>query len=269
MTLNCFTERGLKGLAQFGHEMDESVQRFVHPSARGQERARKFNRMNRSEVLDSFQFGASDACTSVEDYALKGSTMKKLSYLFVLFTLILLSASTTRADQLDPLIGGGGTGSCGSLVDLLSLTQMVTITSDELSLGCIVDFKNDTGTLLTSFVVTVDTPFSQVLGCFILPGTSPFSVASPSIPIITDSCTFSGGDGVPNGSRFGLEFGGPGHPFCLNDPTGACQPLSSLDVTLHPTPEPASITLIRTGLAALVARRKKLGSRSPLSNCVC
>jgi len=252
--------------------MDESVQRFVHPFARGQERARKFNRMNRSEVLDSFHFGASDAWTSVEDFALKGSAMKKLSYLFVLFTLIILSASTTKADALDPLIGGGGTGTCpgSAVVDLMSPTQMVTITSGEVNLGCIVDFLNDTGAPLTSLVVTVDTPFSQVLGCFILPGASPFSVASPSIPIITDSCTFSGGDGVPNGTKFGLEFGIPGHPFCLDDPTtGLCQPLSSLDVTLHPTPEPASITLIGTGLAALVARRKKLGSRPLLPNCVC
>ncbi len=197
--------------------------------------------------------------------------MKKLSYLFVLFALIILSASTTRADQVDPLIGGGGSGTClgSAVVDLMSPTQMVTITSGEVNMGCIVDFLNDTGAPLTSLVVTVDTPFSQVLGCFILPGASPFSVASPSIPIITDSCTFSGGDGVPNGTKFGLEFGIPGHPFCLNDINGVCQSLTSLDVTLHPTPEPASITLIGTGLAALVARRKKLGSRSPLFNCVC
>jgi PEP-CTERM motif-containing protein len=198
--------------------------------------------------------------------------MKKLSYLFVLFALIILSASTTKGDVVDPLIGGGGSGTCSgsAVVDLMSATQMVTITSGELNMGCIVDFLNDTGAPLTSLVVTVDTPFSGPLGCFILPGTSPFGVASPSIPIITDSCTFSGGGGVPNGTLFGLEFGGTVHPFCLNDPTtGVCQNLTSLDVTLHPTPEPASIALIGTGLAALVARRKKLGSRSPLSNCVC
>jgi PEP-CTERM motif-containing protein len=227
--------------------------------------------MNRSEVLDSFQFGASDACTSVENYALKGSAMKKLSYLFVLFALIILSASTTKADVADPLIGAGGGGSCAT-VDLMSANQAFTVTAAELyPVPCVIDIVNDTGGDLTSFVVTVDTAFSFALNCYIdtSQAASPFSLATTTAP---NACTFS--DGVlGTGKILGLLFGTAdgSHPFCLVDPTtGVCNNFQNgLPVTLHATPEPASFALIGTGLAALVARRKKLGSRPLLPNGVC
>lgn len=234
------------------------------------------NNSNQMSLLKGFaicHFGASGACVSIEEYARVGTTMKKLGYGFLFAILVMLSASTTKADAIDdPRIGGGG-GSCAS-IDLLSLSQVITITAAELyqpTGPCIVDIVNETGTTLTSLVVTVNTPFAGLLSCYFLPGTSPFSVVSPSTPTATNECTFSGGSFLDEGV-FGLQFGDPLHPFCGPGSTvtnGVCSnPLTSLDVTLHPTPEPASIALIGSGLAALVARRKKLGSE-PLPNCAC
>ena len=193
--------------------------------------------------------------------------MKKLCYALVFGFLIMLSASSTRADAVnDPRIGGGG-GSCAT-VDLTSLTQGFSIPTIDLyppTGPCIIDFVNEIngdegpGQVLTSLAVTVNSPFTGSLSCYIInPSTSPFSVATLTAP---NTCTFSGGS-VPDEGVFGLQFGDTLHPFCSTAPVnGVCTTPEPLDVTLHPTPEPASIALIGTGLAALVARRKRLGSR--------
>jgi hypothetical protein len=192
--------------------------------------------------------------------------MKKLSYVFVLAALIMLSASSSRADTVpadDPRIGGGG-GSC-AFVDLTSLTQGFSVPTMDLyppTGPCIIDFTNETNTTLTSLAVTVNASFTGNLGCYILNGESPFSVATLTAP---NTCTFSGGS-VPDEGVFGLQFGDALHPFCSTTPVnGVCTTPEPLDVTLHPTPEPASIALIGTGLAALVAHRKRLGSE-PLAS---
>ncbi len=199
--------------------------------------------------------------------------MKKLSYLFALVTLIILSASTTRANAVDPLIGAGGGGSCAT-VQLMSLSQSFTVTPFELygdgtptnPGACVIDIVNETGGDLSSFTVSVDRSFSFALFCAIdsTQVASPFSMAMPTAP---NACTFSGGvlgNGKPLGLRFGEVDGS--HPFCLVDvTTGACNDFpDGLPVTLA-TPEPASVALIGTGLAAFVARRKKLGSK-PLAS---
>jgi|SRR5579859_1274369 len=190
--------------------------------------------------------------------------MKKLSYLFVLCALIALSARTTRADAVpeDPRIGAGGGGSCG-FVDLTSANQSFTLNSGEFNVPCIVDFKNDTGSILSTLTVAIGNSFSGLLTCGLDPGT-PFSSTLQPPQTAANTCEFLGAS-VPNGNIFGLTFGSSIHPFCLNDSTGACQPLTSLTGTATPNPEPASLALIGTGLAALIARRKKLGNAQPVS----
>jgi PEP-CTERM motif len=194
--------------------------------------------------------------------------MKKLCYGFVFGMMIMLFASSTRADVADPRIGGGD-GSCASF-SLGSLTQQNTIPTSALyapSGPCIVDFVNNTDPTITSVTVTVDTPFDGTLSCYIIPGPSHFTLATLIGP---NSCEFSGGS-VPVGDLFGFQFGDAVHPFCAPGSTVAnCIQLTGLDITLHANPEPATITLIGTGLAALVARKKKLGNKPlALPNCVC
>lgn len=193
--------------------------------------------------------------------------MKKLSYGFVFAMLIMLSTSSTRADVADPRIGAGGTGSCaGGAVDLLSPTQSFTIPVADLyppTGPCIVDFTNETGGTLTFVTVDLSTAFAGSLTCGLDAGT-PFTsfLQPPATP--PNTCTFLGAS-IPDEGAFGLTFGTSFHPFCAPGSTvtnGVCSiPLTSLDGTLHATPEPASIALVGTGLAALVARRKKLGNK--------
>ena len=188
--------------------------------------------------------------------------MKKLSYGFVFALLIMLFASSTRADVADPRIGAGGTGSCGS-VDLTSVTSSFTLSASEL--GCIVDFTNDTPGPITMLEVDVNPAlFSGALTCGLDAG-SPFSSFEQPPTTAAGTCLFLGAN-IPMGSMFGLSFGSTIHPFCLDNPTtGVCEKLQNLPVTVASTPEPASLALIGTGLAAWLARRKKLGSELPAS----
>ena len=176
--------------------------------------------------------------------------MRKLTYLFILFTLVVLSAGVAKATPIDPKIGLGGGGSCASFSqDASSLNATVPT-------GCIVDFTNNIpGATLTFVTVTVNTPFTGALSCAIdltqpgNGGVSPFSVATVSGP---NSCTFSGPplfpDAVMPGATYGIQFGYPGLQFQT----------STLNITLTTVPEPASIALIGVGLGALIVGRKKL-----------
>lgn len=194
--------------------------------------------------------------------------MKKLTYALAFAMLIMLSASSTRADVVpatDPRIQGGGGGSCAT-VDLSSNPLAFTVTAFELygtvqnPGACVVDFVNETGGPLSLFTVDVNAAFSFALVCSLDPTqvTSPFTIATLTGP---SECTFSGGV-LPDEGVFGLRFGDNDgtHPFCLLDNTGTCNQLPGLPVVVG-TPEPASIALMGTGLAALLARKKKLASK--------
>ena len=199
--------------------------------------------------------------------------MKRSTYFLAFLTVALLFLSTgsvVKADVIDPKIGLGGGGSCGDTQSEESLNQSFTLGSGQL--GCIVDFNNATGSTLFSLTITINTAFSGDLSCIIdlsqpgNGGTSPFSFAQKTAP---NACTFSGGpitpDAVEAGSTYGVQFGyGPDELFQTCDSNNNCTLLNSLDVGFAgATPEPGCMVLIGTGLAAMVARRKKLWGGRP------
>ena len=170
--------------------------------------------------------------------------------LVVLGVLIAVAACVSFAQTpIDPGIGLGGTGSCATLgsFDQTSLTQTFTVNSS----GCIVDISNDIpGATLISITITV--PADSVTGplsCFTFfgdEGTKPFA----GTPVLSgDSCTFSGppgfDDAVLPGGAYGLEL------------TSFSTQTLSITVAATATPEPGTMLLLGTGLAALVAVRKR------------
>lgn len=198
--------------------------------------------------------------------------MRKLSYGLLFTILVMLSASTTRADAIDdPRIGAGGGGSCpGGAIILTSPNQSFSIPAADLyppTGPCIVDFKNEIGAVLTFLTVEVNTSFAGTLTCGLDAG-SPFTSFEQPPQTPPNTCTFLGAS-VPVGDIFGLTFGSAFHPFCAPGSTvtnGVCSiPLEGLEGTIHATPEPASVALIGTGVAALLARRRKFGSK-PLAS---
>jgi hypothetical protein len=197
----------------------------------------------------------------------------KISRFLILAALALvcgLSGRVAKADTLDPKVGLGGGGSCGDAVTLTNTTEELTITN----FGCVVDFFN-TAAIATSVTVTLNraiTPFAGTVSCapdsFQGDNPPPFAHAATN----GDTCTWSG-SGVPDdagdsefpptapgfigpGGLFGLQFGYPGLEFL--DANG--HQIQSLDITIStaPVPEPGTLLLLGSGLAALVARKKKL-----------
>jgi len=196
----------------------------------------------------------------IEICPLGGTVMRKLCYLFALVALSVVFASSASANPIDPKVGLGGGGSCGSFNQSASQMTLTVPT------GCIVDFTNNIfGTTLDWLVVTINTPFTGPLSCTIDTtqpgngGVSPFSFAQQTA---ANQCMFSGPpqgpiDAVLPGGTYGIQFGYQGFPFQTCDSSGNCTALSSLSITIT-TPEPAIIALLGAGLLVIMAGRKKL-----------
>ncbi len=174
-----------------------------------------------------------------------------LSFLAVALFL-LCAGSVTKADGTDPVVGLGGGGTCAGTTTFSenSLTQAFS----GLQTGCINDFQNLTGVTLDTLVVNVTSSFTGQITCALLAG-APLNSATPNGSSPT-SCTFFDATFLAS-----ITSGGPAYGLTFDTHFGP-----TVDIVLAQTviPEPATLLLLGTGLAALAANRKRLKAATHL-----
>jgi len=195
-----------------------------------------------------------------------GALVKSLRCWLLGLIFLGLSSTVALADGIDPKIVLGPTGSQSTF----SQTQCHAGTDSQVS-GCqfittgptdsvTIDIFNNLESFIVQDTVTLRTAFSGLLSCAGNTETAPGWVGTTS----TDgqSCIFTGGFISP-GFTYGLT-------FSLFDAGTYLFDLSEVTSPTAPSvPEPGTIILLGTGLAAVAAGRKRLKGSSTLSSGIC
>ena len=173
---------------------------------------------------------------------------------------LLLLASAAFADSADPRVGLGGSGSnqasCSeSPSDPTCIQSGSSISASvvtDSSGDAIVDIMDETGQVLPSVTVTINSSFTGPITCELEESDDEPVYFGNATPSGSNACVFSGPPaegvpaGVPNGDVYGV--------YLFGFASGSTVSFTASS----PLPEPGSLALLGMGLLSLALFRKKI-----------
>ena len=193
-----------------------------------------------------------------------------MAVLMAILLFVVFAVKPTRADTIDPDDPAITPGSSAAVIGTDGGAQTTNVwsyaTSTQSTGSISVSFLNNTGSTWTSLEIVANyNTTGHTFTCYPSPSvanlpagaTNPFSVC-PSPTVASNSATFamSGGTGVADGQYFVMTY--------TNFNTNGNTLLSGFDFTANggapttaPVPEPASMILLGSGIAGVVARKRR------------
>jgi len=193
----------------------------------------------------------------------------KIVRLLILALAVLVFSGVALADTFDPKIVLGPTGSTiyPNQTDCApSNIGSCFLPVDSTGFG-IADITNNVGATIISDTVTI--PFLAFFNRDSTPPVLSCATDSETAPgwtgtAVGNSCVFTGGT-IASGVQYGLTFlGFCPTPACSTDPNSPTTVQFDLAWTTAPVPEPGTLILLGTGLAAVAASRKRLKGAKPV-----
>lgn len=203
----------------------------------------------------------------------------KIRYFVLAFGLVVLFAGVSFAQVVDPpRIIFGGVGTQGGF----SQTPSGCVFSDPSTCTASLDANGDANLAITNNTgmtlhqVTVAVFFTGTFNPVDLGSTQPCQISTVEYVTLfgfdtatqtaANACTFSDvpSSGIPNLATYDVDLRG----YCTSQPCNGSNSLGAVDFSTTTTPEPGTIVLLGTGLAALmVVGRKRMKSMRPTWTC--